>query len=201
MKLLTIQSFSDVVTNSSSEVFILNTEHTCEEVNFILNRFTTGFRYPEVFDLKKFRGWRKGRDDMSLYNWPPTLFEVVLDLFYDSENEDDVFKYRERYLNCPDIFDSDEELIQEYINHLIKNKIYEIDPEFDSDPRFYYMSDIPDDFVKSFPRLNEIMIPEKYDMVKLDGKICILSENDNTIPYPDFKSIEEKFNAYRIHLG
>lgn len=44
-----VQSVSDLITNSSSEVFILETGKTCEEVNTILNTFTSGFRYPEVF--------------------------------------------------------------------------------------------------------------------------------------------------------
>ena len=54
-----VQSVSDLITNSSSEVFILETGKTCEEVNTILNTFTSGFRYPEVFSLKDFREWRK----------------------------------------------------------------------------------------------------------------------------------------------
>ena len=200
MKVLTIQSFSDVITNSSSEVFILNTNHTCEEVNSILNSFTTGFNYPEVFDLKKFREWRKDHEEFS-YSWPPTLFEVVLDQFYDTENEEDILAYQTRYLNYPFWCDSDDELIDEYIDHLIKSGIYEVDPEFDPHPRSYYMTDIPDSFVKSFPRLNEITVPEMYDMVKLDGKICVLSGGDNTMSYTDFDMIEKKFDAYRIHLG
>lgn len=54
-----VQSVSDLITNSSSEVFILETGKTCEEVNTILNTFTSGFRHPEVFSLKDFREWRK----------------------------------------------------------------------------------------------------------------------------------------------
>lgn len=50
-----VQSVSDLITNSSSEVFILETGKTCEEVNTILNTFTSGFRHPEVFSLKDFR--------------------------------------------------------------------------------------------------------------------------------------------------
>lgn len=54
-----VQTVSDLITNSSSEVFILETGKTCEEVNTILNTFTSGFSYPEVFSLKDFREWRK----------------------------------------------------------------------------------------------------------------------------------------------
>lgn len=54
-----VQSISDLITNSSSEVFILDTGKTCEEVNDILKGFTSGFAYPEVFSLKDYREWRK----------------------------------------------------------------------------------------------------------------------------------------------
>ena len=54
-----VQSISDLITNSSSEVFILDTGKTCEEVNDTLKGFTSGFAYPEVFSLKDYREWRK----------------------------------------------------------------------------------------------------------------------------------------------
>lgn len=54
-----VQTVSDIITNSSSEVFILDTGKTCEEVNTMLHTFTSGFDYPEVFSLKDFREWRK----------------------------------------------------------------------------------------------------------------------------------------------
>lgn len=75
-----VQSVSDLITNSSSEVFILETGKTCEEVNTILNTFTSGFRYPEVFSLKDFREWRKKlrsgeiEDDWS---YPGTIFSIA----------------------------------------------------------------------------------------------------------------------------
>ena len=40
MNILAIQSISDLITNSSSEVFILDTGKTCEEVNDILKVVT-----------------------------------------------------------------------------------------------------------------------------------------------------------------
>lgn len=75
-----VQSVSDLITNSSSEVFILETGKTCEEVNTILNTFTSGFRHPEVFSLKDFREWRKKlrsgeiEDDWS---YPSTEVSIV----------------------------------------------------------------------------------------------------------------------------
>lgn len=47
-----VQTVSDIITNSSSEVFILDTGKTCEEVDTMLHTFTSGFSYPEVFFIK-----------------------------------------------------------------------------------------------------------------------------------------------------
>ena len=88
-----VQSVSDLITNSSSEVFILETGKTCEEVNTILNTFTSGFRHPEVFSLKDFREWRKKlrsgeiEDDWS---YPGTIFSIANGWFKDPEDEEDL---------------------------------------------------------------------------------------------------------------
>lgn len=46
-----IQSVSDLITNSSSELFQLRTDHTLEEVNEILDGITSGYLPPIVFKL------------------------------------------------------------------------------------------------------------------------------------------------------
>lgn len=51
-------------------------------------------------------------------------------------------------------------------------------------------------FYKDFYGRNN---PESFD--KVVGKIIINSTSDNTIPYTLFDFIEQKFNAYRHHLG
>lgn len=102
--IIPMQSISDVVTNSSSEVFILNTDKTCEEVNTILSSFTFGFEFPEVFDLKKYREWRKSyRADSILDSgmYPGTIFEIANSWLMDSEDEEDVFEFRKDELFDP----------------------------------------------------------------------------------------------------
>lgn len=95
-----VQSVSDLITNSSSEVFILETGKTCEEVNTILNTFTSGFRYPEVFSLKDFREWRKKlrsgeiEDDWS---YPGTIFSIANGWFKDPETKEPVYRNKTTY--------------------------------------------------------------------------------------------------------
>ncbi len=99
-----VQSISDLITNSSSEVFILNTGKTCDEVNSILEGFTSGFRYPEVFSLKDFREWRKKfrsgeiEDDWS---YPGTIFNIANGWFKDPEDEEDLLEFRMDFLFDP----------------------------------------------------------------------------------------------------
>ena len=76
-----VQSISDLITNSSSEVFILDTGKTCEEVNDILKGFTSGFAYPEVFSLKDYREWRKKLRSGEIeegWSYPGTIFEIAI---------------------------------------------------------------------------------------------------------------------------
>lgn len=106
MKLLVIpiQTVSDIITNSSSEVFILNTNKNCEEINNVLSTFTSGFRYPEVFSLKDYREWRKkfrNGDIEEDWNYPDTIFEIANGWFKDPEDEEDLFDLREDFLFDP----------------------------------------------------------------------------------------------------
>lgn len=60
-------------------------------------------------------------------------------------------------------------------------------------------------------RMAEMKLEEEYDkkwldrnmkeLKKLVGHVCILSESDNSIPYDLFDKIETAFNAERQHLG
>ena len=48
-----IQSFSDIITNSSSELFVLNTNNTIQKVKEILSSITYGYIDPIIFNLEK----------------------------------------------------------------------------------------------------------------------------------------------------
>lgn len=99
-----VQSISDVITNSSSEVFILNTEKTCDEINAILEGFTSGFRYPEVFSLKDFREWRKKLHSGEIeddWDYPGSIFSIADGWFKDPEDEEDLLEFRMNFLFDP----------------------------------------------------------------------------------------------------
>ena len=50
--IIPIQSFSDIITNSSSELFVLNTNNTIQKVKEILNSITSGYQDPIIFNLE-----------------------------------------------------------------------------------------------------------------------------------------------------
>lgn len=90
-----VQSISDLITNSSSEVFILDTGKTCEEVNTILKGFTSGFDYRE---------WRKKLRSGEIeegWSYPGTIFEIANGWLKDPEDEQDVLELRMDFLFEP----------------------------------------------------------------------------------------------------
>lgn len=96
-----VQTVSDIITNSSSEVFILDTGKTCEEVDTMLHTFTSGFSYPEVFSLKDFREWRKKVRSGEIeedWSYPGSIFSIAEGWFMDPEDEKDVLAYTKEYV-------------------------------------------------------------------------------------------------------
>ena len=61
ISIITIHSEIDLITNSSTELFICNTNKSLEIVKEILesNKNLSGYQEPWVFNLDKYREWRK----------------------------------------------------------------------------------------------------------------------------------------------
>lgn len=223
-----VQSVSDLITNSSSEVFILETGKTCEEVNTILNTFTSGFRYPEVFSLKDFREWRKKlrsgeiEDDWS---YPGAIFSIVNGWFKDPEDEEDLLNLRMDFLFDP--FDTidygngysssyKEPIHDAFIEYLNKNwdKVaYDINRVLAEDAvssidwktlrrHNYWLKDALEDVAKEFlknyngPEPTVWNVSKGEDVRRLDGKVLVVSNDDNSIPYDTWDKIRDLFNGW-----
>lgn len=234
-----VQSISDLITNSSSEVFILDTGKTCEEVNTILNGFTSGFRYPEIFSLKDFREWRKKlrsgeiKDDWS---YPGTIFSIANGWFKDPEDEEDLLELRMDFLfdpfetiNYGDGFvahsygSSYKEPIHdafiEYLNSNWDKVAYDINRVLAGDDivssinweilyRYSYqfkdvLEDVAKEFLKNYngPEPTAWNVSKSEDVRRLDGKILVVGEYDNSIPYETWDKIRDLFNGWNMHLG
>lgn len=52
---LNVQSITDVITNSSSELFVLNTNTSLEDISKMLSTMTSGYLEPIIFTLEDYR--------------------------------------------------------------------------------------------------------------------------------------------------
>ena len=208
--IIPIQSFSDIITNSSSELFVLNTNNTIQKVKEILNSITSGYQDPIIFNLENYNKWKE--DDSFVSNLESTYFDTVEDWLIDLDSEDSLFEYRlQAFCN-----------IMEYnslqVCYFRENNIpfYTEFMKFvktiglKSAERFSIYREKKEEeckeffnqFEKSGNTLPSWWNPKEEDTVQgLNGKVLLLSCDENSIPYESFDFINEILNGYNLHLG
>lgn len=189
MELLTIkiQSCTDMITNSSSEIFMLHTEKTAEQVEEALSEFTEGYFKPLLFNLEDYRKHRHDYDikyrelrkkfedkdgripDFNAFwneveqfrreNRDLFIYDTMEGWFIDSEDPNDIFMCQKQYL-LPYWEDEDnlDELQIEFKN-MIKSKVIK-----ENEYGFIYYGDIPDEIFKEF--INTHNLPNIKDIIK-----------------------------------
>lgn len=224
------QSYSDLITNSSSELFQLKTDKTVEQVSETLAAITEGYREPVLFFLKEYRKDRHKLKEMLdairpkpscsdeeyeqywdkrkeiEHNSPNYMvMNVVGGWFFDPESPDDIRRVYEDYLCNSCCWKPRDELQTEFLKFIKENK-YIVDE--DSYNR-YSPWDIKEEAFDKFIESHRMPDPELcyhhsyfYGSVeKLDGCILVLSESDNTIPYDTWDAIYKVFDGTNYHLG
>ena len=208
--IIPIQSFSDIITNSSSELFVLNTNNTIQKVKEILNSITSGYQDPIIFNLENYNKWKE--DDSFVSNLESAYFNTVEDWLIDLDSEDSLFEYRlQAFCN-----------IMEYnslqVCYFRENNIpfYTEFMKFvktiglKSAERFSIYREKKEEeckkffnqFEKSGNTLPSWWNPKEEDTVQgLNGKVLLLSCDENSIPYESFDFINEILNGYNLHLG
>lgn len=201
------QSESDVITNSSSEVFIMNTDKSPDEIVKILNSFTYGFN-PNIyrFNLEEYKKALADRNP-DLYDERfgyATPFNVAEEEFVDKKDKVACAKALVKNL-----WWEDDKILRKFCDFIGYNyepgmwhvtltdniSEYHINSE-NADKVLKWFEDNKDRFDYDYCNLDNLN-----DLNDLDGKLMLFSEDDNSIPYEDFEKIEELFNAERIHLG
>lgn len=120
-----VQSMTDLITNSSSELFQLRTDQTVKQVSEALKTMTSGYYEPVLFDLKKYREnraklqemlddiepdsnasdeewreyWRKA-NQIKKDNPDYVVMDTIDGWFFDPEDPEDVFVVYKDYLCC-----------------------------------------------------------------------------------------------------
>ena len=208
--IIPIQSFSDIITNSSSELFVLNTNNTIQKVKEILNSITFGYQDPIIFNLESYNKWKE--DNSSVSNLESAYFNTVEDWLIDLDSEDSLFEYRlQAFCN-----------IMEYnslqVCYFRENNIpfYTEFMKFvktiglKSAERFSIYREKKEEeckkFFNQFEKSGNILPswwnPKEEDTVQgLNGKVLLLSCDENSIPYESFDFINEILNGYNLHLG
>lgn len=208
-----INSVSDVITNSSSELFVINDKNTTlDHLKNIINPILDGYYEPFVFNLDTFRKWEESSEEDNSTDIN-ACFQTIYDWFIDLEYlsgltyyiRDTLYKLR----------------LEDYIkleNSLLKELYAELIKKYDTNYSSYKEIEA---FLQTYDedKINKIVdyllnSNFEYDIRKLNGKIILLSEEENSISCSRkfnrsefaedsdvFQWLEHNFNITYYHLG
>jgi hypothetical protein len=208
-----INSVSDVITNSSSELFVINDKNTTlDHLKNIINPILDGYYEPFVFNLDTFRKWVESSEEDNSTDID-ACFQTIYDWFIDLEYPSGLTYY---------IRDTLYRLrLEDYIkleNSLLKELYAELIKKYDTNYSSYKEIEA---FLQTYDedKINKIIdyllnTNFEYDIRKLNGKIILLSEEENSISCSRkfnrsefaedsdvFQWLEHNFNITYYHLG
>lgn len=208
-----INSVSDVITNSSSELFVINDKNTTlDHLKNIINPILDGYYEPFVFNLDTFRKWVESSEEDNSTDID-ACFQTIYDWFIDLEYPSGLIYY---------IRDTLYKLrLKDYIkleNSLLKELYAELIKKYDTNYSSYKEIEA---FLQTYDedKINKIIdyllnTNFEYDIRKLNGKIILLSEEENSISCSRkfnrsefaedsdvFQWLEHNFNITYYHLG
>lgn len=208
-----INSVSDVITNSSSELFVINDKNTTlDHLKNIINPILDGYYEPFVFNLDTFRKWVESSEEDNSTDID-ACFQTIYDWFIDLEYPSGLTYY---------IRDTLYKLqLEDYIkleNSLLKELYAELIKKYDTNYSSYKEIEA---FLQTYDedKINKIIdyllnTNFEYDIRKLNGKIILLSEEENSISCSRkfnrsefaedsdvFQWLEHNFNITYYHLG
>lgn len=208
-----INSVSDVITNSSSELFVINDKNTTlDHLKNIINPILDGYYEPFVFNLDTFRKWVESSEEDNSTDID-ACFQTIYDWFIDLEYPSGLIYYiRDTLykLRLEDYIKLENSLLRELYAELIK--------KYDT---VYFSYKEIEAFLQTYDedKINKIIdyllnTNFEYDIRKLNGKIILLSEEENSISCSRkfnrsefaedsdvFQWLEHNFNITYYHLG
>lgn len=208
-----INSVSDVITNSSSELFVINDKNTTlDHLKNIINPILDGYYEPFVFNLDTFRKWVESSEEDNSTDID-ACFQTIYDWFIDLEYPSGLTYYIRNTLYKLQL--------EDYIkleNSLLKELYAELIKKYDTNYSSYKEIEA---FLQTYDedKINKIIdyllnTNFEYDIRKLNGKIILLSEEENSISCSRkfnrsefaedsdvFQWLEHNFNITYYHLG
>jgi len=172
-----MHSAADIITNSSSELFVCNTSQTIDNIRTMIQTMASDINCKDgVGEIKLHHGLDGFKEILKNLQYCVEQNEI-LELIYKFVPAD-----RMKNLELPDL-------------HILSYNDRPVDLTFD------YFCDLMDNsrinaVEKSIQFLQENNLEDCFGMIT-----TIESEYDNSIPYDLFDSIESSFNAVRYHLG
>ena len=202
-----IRSITDVITNSSTEVFLLDTTKSLKEVISILPKITEGYLSPVIMNrgdkygpLDRSISWKylygEGEEEklryiFSIIEEDPKLWELSYEKEYPkdlSEFRDEFSSYMEDKIKSPDgtIIPKDFIITEVCRRHMMRNNFLKEFIEKIWSPR---------------PLPEILKIPENLIISYWEGKIGFMGKENNSIPYETWDKITETFGGLKFHLG
>lgn len=202
MELITfkIQSFIDIITNSSSELFICDIDKSVEAIKEILNSYPGlhGYEEPWIFKADEFIKAKENdfEDRYDGFKLDERYRSIDTGYFYHPTSE--VFLKEGRMYYIKYGF-SDWSLSSSPYHSRLQHLSW---PDKDFEIKIIYdeikeSGDLPKWWIDPFT-LSENF---NYNIMDFDNNIIIMSSDDNSIPFEYFDIIETHFNAKRFHLG
>lgn len=226
-----VQSMTDLITNSSSELFQLRTDQTVEQVSEALETMTSGYCEPILFDLKRYRKnkgkiqemldairpskdasdeeweeyWRKS-DRIKADNPDYFVMDTIEGWFFDPEDSESTFEIYQDYLCCRNDWsvESLDPLQKKFRQFVTDNNYFER-----KDQQCFTKWNIKEEAFEKFIASHEM--PNPHDCARysyyygsieqFDGCILVISKYDNSIPYDTWDAINATFNGTNYHLG
>lgn len=182
--LVDMHSFVDVITNSSSEIFVCDTDKSTGFTEDFLRKCLNTYNF----------GTGASLDFEECFGPIEVITEETVDAFIDeyvidwglhrwswkTTKLEDSYRFRDNLRKTEDL---------EYKRPWDENREYNEGVDQKLDEKW-------NEYVKGWKAENmEIIRPS------LIGNLCIHSNGDNSIPYELFEMIERALNANRLHLG
>ncbi len=187
-------SFIDVITNSSSELFVCDIDKSLETVKEMLESYPglSGYDEPWIFKVDEFIKAKENNFERTFMGFERDYRYQELDgWMYVSNSDIFIIDERKNYIE-----ESDK--LVKFIDWHERNKIVtDIYNEMEEQVKLF-PDETPAWWIDPFKASKYGC---NYDARDYDNNIIIQSQDDNSIPYEYFDIIEKHFNATRIHMG